>query len=152
MNTLKTTLSEQFFERSKKVSPGGVHSPVRGFRGVGGTPRFIESAKGVQLKDIDGNEYVDFCLSWGPLLFGHQDAEVAEAVKNALARGWSYGTAERYSLEFAETLVDHLPFVDSIRFVSSGTEAVMSALRVARGFTKRDKILKFERQTEKDRI
>jgi glutamate-1-semialdehyde 2,1-aminomutase len=141
---MKTEKSEQYFERSKKVSPGGVHSPVRGFRGVGGVPRFIESAQGVRLTDADGNQYVDFCLSWGPLLFGHQDPEVAEAVKTALSKGWSFGAAERYSLEFAETLTGTLPFLKQVRFVSSGTEAVMSALRVARGFTKRDKILKFD--------
>jgi glutamate-1-semialdehyde 2,1-aminomutase len=136
--------SDELFARSKKVVPGGVHSPVRGFRGVGGTPVFVESAKGVRLTDIDGKEYIDFCLSWGPLLFGHQDAEIADAVKSALTRGWSYGTAERYSLEFAEDLVKALPHVDQVRFVNSGTEAVMSALRVARGFTKRDLILKFD--------
>ena len=136
--------SEKLFERAKKVSPGGVHSPVRGFRGVGGTPVFIESAKGVRLKDVDGNEYIDFCMSWGPLLFGHQDPEIGEAVKTALTRGWSYGAAERYSLEFAEDLLNALPHVDQVRFVNSGTEAVMSALRVARGYTKRDLILKFD--------
>lgn len=139
-----TSKSAAYFERAKKVAPGGVHSPVRGFRGVGGTPRFMESAKGVRLTDADGNTYIDYCLSWGPLLFGHQDAEIAEAVKSALSRGWSYGTAERYSLEFAEDLLQSLPFVDQIRFVNSGTEAVMSALRVARGFTRRDLVLKFD--------
>ncbi|MBS1958053.1 MAG: glutamate-1-semialdehyde 2,1-aminomutase [Bdellovibrionales bacterium] len=144
MQSRSTQKSEVYFGRAKRVAPGGVHSPVRGFRGVGGTPRFIESAQGVCLKDADGNEYIDYCLSWGPLLFGHQDPEIAEAVKSALARGWSYGTAERYSLEFAEELIASLPFVDQIRFVNSGTEAVMSALRVARGFTKRDLILKFD--------
>jgi len=136
--------SAEYFERSKKIVPGGVHSPVRGFRGVGGTPVFVESANGVRLKDVDGNEYVDFCLSWGPLLFGHQDMEIGEAVKSALSRGWSYGAAERYSLEFAEDMIQHLPFIDEIRFVNSGTEAVMSALRVARGYTKRDLVLKFD--------
>ncbi len=145
MNSLHTSAkADALFARAKKVAPGGVHSPVRGFRGVGGTPVFVESAKGVRLTDVDGREYIDFCLSWGPLLFGHQDQEVAEAVKSALTRGWSYGTAERYSLEFAEDLIKVLPHVDQIRFVSSGTEAVMSALRVARGFTKRDLILKFD--------
>jgi len=136
--------SAELFERAKKVSPGGVHSPVRGFRGVGGTPVFVESAKGVRLTDVEGKEYIDFCLSWGPLLFGHQDPEIGDAVKSALARGWSYGTAERYSLEFAEDLIKALPHVDQVRFVNSGTEAVMSALRVARGYTKRDLVLKFD--------
>jgi glutamate-1-semialdehyde 2,1-aminomutase len=141
---MNTTQSEKLFERSKLVAPGGVHSPVRAFRGVGGTPRFIESANGVRMKDVDGNEYIDFCMSWGPLLFGHQDAEIGEAVKGALSRGWSYGTAERYSLEFAEDLIKAIPHLERVRFVSSGTEAVMSAIRVARGFTKRDLVLKFD--------
>lgn len=144
MTTLNNSKSESFFERAKKVSPGGVHSPVRGFRGVGGTPRFIESAKGAYLKDVDGNSYIDFCMSWGPLLFGHQDPEIAESVKAALSKGWTYGTAEVGSLEFAEDLVKHLPFVDEVRFVNSGTEAVMSALRLARGYTGKNKILKFD--------
>lgn len=139
-----TTKSEALFERAKKVAPGGVHSPVRGFRGVGGTPRFIESAKGARLTDADGNEYIDFCMSWGPLLFGHQDAEIGDAIKRALADGWSYGAAERYSLEFAEDLIKAIPLLEKVRFVSSGTEAVMSAIRVARGYTKRDLILKFD--------
>ena len=141
---MKTTESEKLFERAKKVAPGGVHSPVRGFRGVGGVPRFIESAKGARMTDVDGNEYIDFCKSWGPLLFGHQDPEIGEAIKSALSKGWSYGAAERYSLEFAEDLIKAIPLVDRVRFVSSGTEAVMSAIRVARGFTKRDLILKFD--------
>ncbi len=141
---MNNSKSEQLFERAKKVSPGGVHSPVRGFRGVGGTPVFIESAQGCRMKDVDGKEYIDFCNSWGPLLFGHQDPEIGEAIKGALSRGWSYGAAERYSLEFAEDLVKAIPFIDQVRFVSSGTEAVMSAIRVARGYTKRDLILKFD--------
>ncbi len=136
--------SESLFERAKKVAPGGVHSPVRGFRGVGGTPVFIESAKGSRLYDVDGNSYIDFCMSWGPLLFGHQDPEIGEAIKSALSRGWSYGTAERYSLEFAEDLIKAIPHLEMVRFVSSGTEAVMSAVRLARGYTKRDLILKFD--------
>ncbi len=136
--------SAELFERAKKVSPGGVHSPVRGFRGVGGTPRFVESAQGAELVDVDGNRYVDFCMSWGPLLFGHQDPEVAEAVKSALTRGWTYGTAEPYSLELAELITHHVPWAQKIRFVNSGTEAVMAALRVARAATGRSKILKFD--------
>lgn len=136
--------SESLFERSKKVSPGGVHSPVRAFRGVGGTPRFIREAKGAELIDVDGNRYIDFCMSWGPLILGHQDPDVADAVRAALTRGWSYGAAEPYSLELAELLVSEIPCLEKIRFVSSGTEAVMSALRVARGATGRPKILKFD--------
>ena len=136
--------SETLFERAKKVAPGGVHSPVRGFRGVGGTPVFIESANGARMTDVDGNSYIDFCMSWGPLLFGHQDPEIGEAIKAALSRGWSYGAAERYSLEFAEDLTRAIPFMENVRFVSSGTEAVMSAIRLARGYTKRDLVLKFD--------
>ncbi|MGZ3688740.1 MAG: aminotransferase class III-fold pyridoxal phosphate-dependent enzyme, partial [Bdellovibrionota bacterium] len=101
---MKTTESEKLFERSKAVTPGGVHSPVRAFRGVGGTPRFIRSARGAELEDVDGNRYVDFCMSWGPLLFGHQDDEIAEAVRSALTRGWTYGAAEPVSLELAELI------------------------------------------------
>lgn len=142
MNT--RTKSASLFERSKKVSPGGVHSPVRAFRSVGGTPCFIEKSEGQYLYDVDGNRYVDFCMSWGPLIFGHQDPEVAEAVKSALSRGWSYGACEPYSLELAELMTSKLPWVEKIRFVSSGTEAVMSALRVARAATGRNKILKFD--------
>lgn len=139
-----TTQSEKLFERAKKVAPGGVHSPVRGFRGVGGTPRFIQSAKGAELLDVDGNRYIDFCMSWGPLMFGHQDEEVAEAVRAAMGRGWSYGTAEPYSLELAEFMTSQLPWLGKVRFVNSGTEAVMSALRVARAATGRSRIVKFD--------
>lgn len=138
------TESESLFERAKKVSPGGVHSPVRGFRGVGGTPRFIRSAKGVELFDVDGNRYTDYCMSWGPLIFGHQDAEILEAVQSALSRGWSYGTAEPYSLELAELIVSSIPWVQKVRFVNSGTEATMAAARVARAATGRTKLLKFD--------
>ncbi len=139
-----TTKSQGLFERARQVAPGGVHSPVRSFRGVGGTPRFIESARGVTLTDVDGNRYTDYCLSWGPLLFGHADAEVREAVTAQLARGWSYGAADTLSLELAETLTGRIPHLEKVRFVNSGTEAVMSALRVARAATGRDKILKFD--------
>ncbi|MBI2712267.1 MAG: glutamate-1-semialdehyde 2,1-aminomutase [Bdellovibrio sp.] len=136
--------STVLFEKAKQVSPGGVHSPVRAFRGVGGTPRFIASAKGAELLDVDGNSYVDFCMSWGPLIFGHQDQDILEAVQAALFRGWSYGAAEPYSLELAELITSSIPWVEKVRFVNSGTEAVMSALRLARGATRRNKILKFD--------
>ncbi len=140
---MKTEVSQSLFERALKVSPGGVHSPVRAFRGVGGPPRFIREADGSRITDVDGNSYIDYCMSWGPLLFGHQDPEVRAAVDEALSRGWSYGAAEAGSLELAEFIVQRLPWVQKIRFVNSGTEAVMSALRVARGATGRSKILKF---------
>jgi glutamate-1-semialdehyde 2,1-aminomutase len=141
---MKTRNSEAFFERAKRVAPGGVHSPVRSFRGVGGTPRFIERARGAELFDVDQNRYIDFCMSWGPLLFGHQDPDVSDAVQEALGRGWSFGTAEPYSLELAEIITSSIPWVEKVRFVNSGTEAVMSALRVARAVTGRNKILKFD--------
>ena len=136
--------SEEFFSRSLKVSPGGVHSPVRAFRGVGGTPVFVDSAKGVELLDVDGNRYIDFCLSWGPLIFGHQDEDVLESARSALTRGWTYGTPEPLSMELAELMTSSIPWVEKVRFVNSGTEAVMAALRVARAATKRSKILKFD--------
>jgi glutamate-1-semialdehyde 2,1-aminomutase len=136
--------SEALFARALRVAPGGVHSPVRAFRGVGGTPRFIREAHGAYLVDVDGNTYVDFCMSWGPLLFGHQDPEVREAAVSAMSRGWSYGAAEEGSLELAEWITSRLPWVQKVRFVNSGTEAVMSALRVARGATGRRLVLKFE--------
>ena len=144
MSTQNTSQSQALFERAKKVAPGGVHSPVRSFRGVGGTPRFVRSAQGAELTDVDGNRYVDFCMSWGPLLFGHQDPEVKEAVQIALSRGWSYGTAEPYSLELGELITQNIPVAQKVRFVNSGTEAVMSALRVARAATGRNKVLKFD--------
>jgi glutamate-1-semialdehyde 2,1-aminomutase len=136
--------SGQLFLRAKRVSPGGVHSPVRAFRGVGGTPRFMTGGAGARLRDVDGREYLDFCMAFGPLILGHADTGVRLAAEAALARGWSLGTAEPYSLELAELITASVPWVESIRFVNSGTEAVMSALRVARAATGRAKILKFE--------
>jgi glutamate-1-semialdehyde 2,1-aminomutase len=136
--------SEGLFARARRVSPGGVHSPVRAFRGVGGTPRFMTGGAGALLRDVDGRDYVDYCMAFGPLIFGHADPAIRSAAEAALARGWSLGTAEPYSLELAELITARLPWVESIRFVNSGTEAVMSALRVARAATKRSKILKFE--------
>ena len=136
--------SAALFARAKKVSPGGVHSPVRGFRGVGGVPRFIQSGRGTRITDVDGNTYTDYCMSWGPLIFGHGDPEILAAVHESLDRGWSYGTAEPYSLELAELITGSLPWVQKIRFVNSGTEAVMAAARVARAATGRNKLLKFD--------
>jgi glutamate-1-semialdehyde 2,1-aminomutase len=136
--------SFELFERAKKYTPSGVHSPVRAFKGVGGVPVFIEKAQGSKLFDVDGNEYIDFCMSWGPLIFGHQDSDVKEEVIKALNRGWSFGAAEKYSLELAELMVNNIQGLESVRFVNSGTEAVMSALRLARAATNRNKILKFE--------
>jgi glutamate-1-semialdehyde 2,1-aminomutase len=136
--------SDALFQRAMRVSPGGVHSPVRAFRGVGGTPRFMTGGSGALLRDVDGRDYVDYCMAFGPLILGHADPGVRQAAEGALARGWSLGTAEPYSLELAELIVSQLPWVESIRFVNSGTEAVMSALRVARAATGRSGILKFD--------
>jgi glutamate-1-semialdehyde 2,1-aminomutase len=137
-------LSHQYFERASRVSPGGVHSPVRAFKGVGGTPVFFRSAQGGTLTSVDGREYIDFCQSFGPLMLGHRDPDVSEAVREAIETAWSFGACEPYSLELAEWIISRLPWVEMLRFVSSGTEAVMSALRVARAATNRNRILKFE--------
>jgi glutamate-1-semialdehyde 2,1-aminomutase len=136
--------SDELFARARRVSPGGVHSPVRAFRSVGGTPRFMSGGHGALLRDVDGREYIDFCMAFGPLILGHQNRPVRDAALAAIDRGWSLGTAEPYSLELAEFITARIPWVESIRFVNSGTEAVMSALRLARAATGRAKILKFE--------
>jgi glutamate-1-semialdehyde 2,1-aminomutase len=136
--------SEEYFARARSVTPGGVHSPVRAFRAVGGTALFMESASGATIRDVDGNSYIDYCMSFGPLIHGHSDPEVTEAVHAAIDRGTSLGTAEQYSLELAELITDSIAWVDSIRFVNSGTEAVMTAIRLARAATRRTKILKFD--------
>lgn len=136
--------SADLFERAKRVSPGGVHSPVRAFKGVGGPPRFMTGGHGPFITDIDGRDIVDYCMAFGPLILGHGNTAVREAAVGAIDRGWSLGTCEPYSLELAEFITSRIPWVQSVRFVNSGTEAVMSALRVARGATGRDKILKFD--------
>jgi glutamate-1-semialdehyde 2,1-aminomutase len=132
------------FDRARGVSPGGVHSPVRAFKSVGGDPVFFASGRGAELVDVDGKRYIDFCQSFGPLILGHADPDAARAAHAAIDDGWSFGTCEPYSLALAEWIAGRLPWVERIRFVSSGTEAVMSALRVARAATKRSAILKFE--------
>jgi glutamate-1-semialdehyde 2,1-aminomutase len=137
-------LSREYFERALRVAPGGVHSPVRAFKGVGGTPIFFRSAQGGTMTSVDGREYIDFCQSFGPLMLGHRDPDVADAVQEMIATAWSFGASEPYSLELAEWITSRLPWVEMLRFVSSGTEAVMSALRVARAATGRNQILKFE--------
>jgi glutamate-1-semialdehyde 2,1-aminomutase len=134
--------SEALFARATAVTPGGVNSPVRAFRAVGGTPRFIRSARGAWLTDVDGQDYVDLVGSWGPMLLGHAHPEVMAAVSDALARGTSYGAPTEAEVDLAEAIVDRTP-VERVRFVSSGTEATMSAIRLARGFTGRDVVVKF---------
>lgn len=136
--------SKELFERSKKVAPGGVHSPVRSFSSVGGTPIFFSKAEGAKMWDVSGMEYIDFCLSFGPLLFGHRHPDIASVVHETADLAWSFGACEPYSLELAEFITERIPWVEKIRFVSSGTEAVMSALRVARAATNRSKVLKFD--------
>lgn len=136
--------SKELFERSKNVAPGGVHSPVRSFAGMGREPVFFKSAKGAKLWSVEGKEYIDFCQSFGPLVLGHRDPEIESEVHEMISTAWSFGACEPYSLELAEWITQKIPWVEKLRFVSSGTEAVMSALRVARGATGKDRILKFE--------
>lgn len=138
------TQSATLFERAKEVIPGGVNSPVRAFRGVGGTPLFITSAKGAMLTDADGNTYIDYVGSWGPMILGHAREEVIAAVQQAAARGTSYGAPTELEIQLAEEVIQAFPSIEKLRLTSSGTEATMSALRVARGFTGRTKIVKFE--------
>ena len=131
------------FEEAYKVIPGGVDSPVRSFSGVEGTPPFIEYGKGAYIYDIDGNKYIDFVQSWGPLIFGHCDTDIENAVIKAVKRGLSFGAPTSVETELASEIVSMFESIDKVRFVSSGTEAVMSAIRLARGVTGRDNILKF---------
>ncbi len=141
---MKTDKSKRLIELSEAVIPGGVNSPVRAFKSVGGIPRFIEKGEGAYLFDVDGNRYLDFCCSWGPLILGHADPDVVRAVNEQVGKGMTYGTVTELEYQLAEFIVTHVEAVEKIRFVSSGTEAVMSAIRTARGFTGRDLILKFE--------
>jgi glutamate-1-semialdehyde 2,1-aminomutase len=136
--------SQELYERALATAPGGVHSPVRAFRSVGGTPVFFSSAAGAHLTDVGGQRYIDFCMSFGPLILGHRHPAVAGAVHDAVERGWSFGACEPYSLALAEWILARVPWVERLRFVSSGTEAVMSALRVARAATNRPRVLKFD--------
>ena len=138
------TRSEDLFARAQRVIPGGVNSPVRAFRAVGGTPRFIARAQGARVWDVDGAAYVDYLGSWGPMIAGHAHPAVVEAVTRAARDGTSYGAPCAGEVELAERVTRHLPSIQKVRFVSSGTEAAMSALRLARGFTGRRKFLKLE--------
>ncbi len=135
--------SIEAYQRAKALIPGGVDSPVRAFKSVGGTPPFIEKGEGAYLFDIDGNRYIDFVQSWGPLIFGHADKKIEEAVCEAAKRGLSFGAPTTIETDLAEQIVSLFDSIDKVRFVSSGTEAVMSAIRLARGFTGRDDIVKF---------
>ncbi len=140
----KTERSRQVFEEAQRYMPGGVNSPVRSFRGVGGDPVVVASAAGARITDADGNSYIDYCGSWGPLILGHADREVVDAVQRAAARGLTYGAATEAEVELARLVCQYVPSIEMVRFVSSGTEATMSAIRVARGHTGRSKIVKFE--------
>ena len=136
-------LSEELFDRAVKVIPGGVNSPVRAYGAIGIAPRFIDRADGCYIYDVDGKEYVDYIDSWGPMILGHNFPEVKESVLKACEKGLSFGCATAIEVEMAEFICDHIPHVDMVRMVNSGTEAVMSAVRVARGFTGKNKIIKF---------
>jgi glutamate-1-semialdehyde 2,1-aminomutase len=140
---MNTSQSEALFERARQLIPGGVNSPVRAFRSVGGTPRFIERGEGAYIWDADGNRYTDYVLSWGPLILGHAHPAVIAAITETAARGTSYGAPTALENELAELVIDAVPSIEMIRFVNSGTEACMSALRLARAYTGRDKIVKF---------
>lgn len=136
-------LSEELFDRAVKVIPGGVNSPVRAYGAIGIAPRFIDRADGCHIYDVDGKEYVDYIDSWGPMILGHNFPEVKESVLKACEKGLSFGCATAIEVEMAEFICAHIPHVDMVRMVNSGTEAVMSAVRVARGFTGKNKIIKF---------
>lgn len=140
---MNTTRSKELFSRAQKTIPGGVNSPVRAFRSVGADPIFIKKAAGSTITDVDGNDYIDYVGSWGPMILGHCHPLVVDAVKSAIAQGSSFGAPTELEVTLAETVVDAVPSIEMVRMVSSGTEATMSAIRLARGYTGRDKILKF---------
>lgn len=140
----KHAISKKLFIKASKSIPGGVNSPVRAFRAVGGNPLFIEKAKGSRIYDADGNSYVDYVLSWGPMILGHAHPAVVKAIAKAAEKGTSYGAPTALEIELAEMVLKIYPSMDKVRMVNSGTEATMSAIRAARGFTGRDKVLKFE--------
>ncbi|WP_133407727.1 glutamate-1-semialdehyde 2,1-aminomutase [Parashewanella tropica] len=138
------TRSDTLFEQAKQTIPGGVNSPVRAFNGVGGTPRFIEKADGAYIYDADGNAYIDYVGSWGPMILGHNHPKIRQAVLDAVENGLSFGAPTELEITMAEKVTSMVPSMEQVRMVSSGTEATMSAIRLARGFTSRDKILKFQ--------
>jgi glutamate-1-semialdehyde 2,1-aminomutase len=141
---MKWKKSQRLFKKAQELIPGGVNSPVRAFKAVGGNPLFIQKAKGSKIYDVDGNEYIDYVLSWGPLILGHAHPDIVKALKKATERGTSYGAPTQLEIELAELVLKTYPSMDMVRMVNSGTEATMSAIRVARGFTGRDKTIKFE--------
>jgi len=141
---MKQTKSDQLFAIAQDLIPGGVNSPVRAFRGVGGSPQFIRSARGATITDVDGKTYVDYVGSWGPMILGHADEEVVAAVQEVATRGTSFGAPTELEVELAQEVIDAVPSIEMVRMVSSGTEATMSAIRLARGVTGRTKLVKFE--------
>lgn len=141
---MNTSKSQELFAEAQKYIPGGVNSPVRAFKSVGLSPLFIKRAKGSKIYDVDGNEYIDYVASWGPMILGHTNDEINRAVAAQLENGTSYGAPTELEVEMAKAVVDAMPSVEKVRMVSSGTEAVMSAIRLARGFTGRSKFIKFE--------
>lgn len=142
--TLNHKKSKELFKKAKRIIPGGVNSPVRAFKAVGGNPLFIKSAKGSKIYDVDGNEYIDYVLSWGPMILGHSHPKIVRALKKAVEKGISYGAPTPLEVELAAMIRRAYPSMEIVRMVNSGTEATMSAIRAARGFTRRDKIIKFE--------
>ncbi len=141
---MATQKSTKLFKKAEKLIPGGVNSPVRAFKAVGGKPLFIKRAKGSKIYDADGNSYIDYVGSWGPMILGHADQKVTQALKKAVERGTSYGAPTELEVELAELVIEAFPSMDMLRFVNSGTEATMSAIRLARAYTGREKIIKFE--------
>src|SRR5947208_185422 len=136
--------SEQLFRRAQEIIPGGVNSPVRAFRAVGGHPLFIQRGEGSHIWDVDGREYIDYVGSWGPLIFGHRPPEVLKALEDVLKIGTSFGAPTEREVELAELITKFFPSIEKVRLVNSGTEATLSAIRVARGFTGRERIVKFD--------
>src|ERR1035437_4469436 len=141
---MTTSRSRELFAEAQRLLPGGVDSPVRAFRGVGGVPRFIQRASGARMWDADGNDLLDYVGSWGPLILGHAYPPVVRAIQAAAERGTSYGAPTELENELARLVIESFPSIERVRFVSSGTEAAMSAIRLARGYTGRDKIVKFD--------
>ena len=141
---MKRTISRKLYKEAQSMFPGGVHSPVRAFKSVDGPPIFMESGDGCKINDVDGNTYIDFCCSWGPLILGHNHPSIRKSLKKTLAKGTSFGTPTALGNQIGKLILDNHRYLESLRFVSSGTEAVMSAIRLARGFTGKQKIIKFE--------
>jgi glutamate-1-semialdehyde 2,1-aminomutase len=141
---MKITRSQSLYKKALELMPGGVNSPVRAFRAVGGNPLFIARAKGSRIYDVDGNEFIDYVLSWGPMILGHSHPEVVKALKKAIENGTSYGAPTPLEIELAMLIKKAYPSIEKVRMVNSGTEATMSAIRLARAFTKRNKVIKFE--------